>query len=52
MTERYRIEKRDGRVHVMARSAASAVWYSLGGAGDVTVTLRLWLALIKKDHRK
>ncbi|CUH74996.1 hypothetical protein [Tropicibacter naphthalenivorans] len=46
MTERFRIEHRDKRFHVLTRTAVDAAWFSLGGASDVRVAVRLWLSLI------
>lgn len=51
MTDRYRIEHRDKRFHVMTRAAVDAAWFSLGGSGDVKVAVMLWLSLIGRGPR-
>lgn len=52
MSDRYRMERRGDRVHVLTRGLESAVWYSLGGCGDPRIALRLWLALVSRGREK
>ncbi|MCI5040686.1 MAG: hypothetical protein MRY81_13490 [Donghicola eburneus] len=52
MTDRYKLIYRDKRFHVMARTAANAAWFSLGGSGDLGTALRLWSSLIGLEPRK
>lgn len=49
MTDRYQLERRNGKWHVVTRKGAEnvidALGYSLGGCPSLTTALRLWLAL-------
>ena len=56
MTDRYKLERRHGKWHVVARNRAEgvidALGYSLGGCPSLTTALRLWLALQRRGGSK
>ena len=56
MAERFRLERRKGKWHVLAmqsaETAAEAAWISLGGCGNVVTATRVWLACLGRGTRQ
>ena len=56
MADRFRLEQRRGKWHVLAlttaETAAEAAWVSLGGCNCQITALRVWLACQRQGMRK